>query len=186
MAYRRVYQEKELLKWDYLELEALNSLVLSIGEHRDLSRFLFKLCGLLCEKLGLERCTAIFMDSKEDNCRMVSSDDFPGEASNAINVKDFPSLKESLKSEEISEDREFVLPFQGVSRYILKKIPIFFKEKKLGTLYLRANTLKHSLTHREQYFLRALGQITAMAIVDAQRSTAFEQNLSARLAVVSS
>jgi hypothetical protein len=173
VSYNRVYHEKELLKEDYLELEVLNSVALSIGQHRDLSRFLFRLSSLLSEMLGLERCTAILMDSSENNCYMVSSDDLPGEGSNIINVTDFPTLKESLKSEEISVEGKLPLPLQGASWHILKKIPITFKGKNLGTLYLRASSPKNSLTHREEYFLGALGQITAIAILNAQRSMVF-------------
>ncbi len=179
VSYNRVCQEKELLKEDYRELEVLNSVALSIGEHRDLSRFLFRLSSLLSEMLGLERCTAILMDSKEENCYMVSSDDLPGEGSSAINVADFPTFKESLKSEEIPEERELPLPLQDASRHILKKIPLTFRGQKLGTLYLRASTPKHSLTHREEYFLGALGRITAMGILNAQRSTVLEKTADA-------
>ncbi len=175
VSYNRICQEKELLKEDYRELEVLNSVALSIGEHGDLSRFLFRLSGLLSEMLGLERCTAIYMDSKEDNCYMVSSDDLPGKRSDIINVADFPTLKESLRSEEISEEGEFPSPLEDASRHILKKIPIFFKETNLGTLYLRASTPKQTLTRREEYFLGALGRITAIAILDAQRSLVLEK-----------
>jgi nitrate/nitrite-specific signal transduction histidine kinase len=175
ISYNRVHQENELLKEDYRELELLNSVALSIGEHRGLSRFLFRLSRLLSEMLGLERCTVMLMDSKEDNCYMVSSDDLPGEESNIINVADFPTLKESLKLEEIPEEGEFPLHLQGASRHILKKIPITFKGKNLGTLYLRASTPKHCLTHREEYFLGALGRITAIAILNVQRFMVLEK-----------
>ncbi|MGA2938368.1 MAG: GAF domain-containing protein [Syntrophobacteraceae bacterium] len=175
ISYNRVHQENELLKEDYRELEVLNSVALSIGEHKGLSHFLFRLSSLLSEMLGIERCTVMLMDSKEDNCYMVSSDDLPGEGSNIINVADFPTLKESLKREEIPEEGEFPLHFQDASKHILKKIPIAFNGKNLGTLYLRASTPKHSLTHREEYFLGALGRITAIAILNVQRSKVLEK-----------
>jgi len=91
------------------------------------------------------------------------------------NVADFPTLKESLKLEEIPEEGEFPLHLQGASRHILKKIPITFKGKNLGTLYLRASTPKHCLTHREEYFLGALGRITAIAILNVQRFMVLEK-----------
>jgi hypothetical protein len=176
-SYNRVYQEKELLKEDYRELEVLNSLALSIGEDRDLSGFLLKLSKLLSEKLVHCRCTAIFMDSNEDYCYMLSSDDSPEKECFIIDVKKFPTLKESLKSDEIFEEKEkdSPLPIGATSKYILKKIPISFKKKTLGTLYLRANTLKRSLTHREEYFLQILGRITAIAILDVERSLMLEK-----------
>jgi hypothetical protein len=177
-SYNRVYQEKELLKEDYRELEVLNSIALSIGEDRGLSGFLLKLSKLLSEKLVHCRCTAIFMDSNEDICYMVSSEDSPEEEI-FIDVKKFPTLKESLKGEEISEEKEkgFPLPLGATSKYILKKIPISFKKKTLGTLYLRANTRKLDLTHREEYFLQSLGRITAIAILDLERSLMLEKIL---------
>jgi hypothetical protein len=175
-SYNRVYQEKELLKEDYRELDVLTSVALSIGQDRDLSGFLFKLSRLLSEKLGLCRCTAIFMDSNEDTCYMVSSDDSPEKEPLIIDVKNYPALKESLKSEEISGEKEngFPVPLEETSKYILKKIPVFFKKNMLGTLYLRANTPKRSLTHREEYFLQILGRITALAILDLGRSSVLE------------
>jgi hypothetical protein len=178
-SYNRVFQEKELLKEDYRELEILNSVALSIGEDRGLSGFLLKLSKLLSEKLLHCRCTAIFMDSNEDICYMVSSDDSPEEESFIIDVKKFPTLKESLKSEEMSEEKEkdSSLPLGTTAKYILKRIPISFKNKMLGTLYLRANTLKGSLTHREEYFLQSLGRITAIAILDLERSLMLENIL---------
>jgi hypothetical protein len=171
-SYNRVYQEKELLKEDYRELDVLTSVALSIGQDRDLSGFLLKLSRLLSEKLGLCRCTAIFMDSKEDTCYLVSSDDLPEKEPLIIDVKNYPALKESLKSEEIPEEAQNGLlgPLEGTSKYILKRIPVFFKKNMLGTLYLRANTQKTSLTHREEYFLQLLGRITALAILDLDRS----------------
>jgi hypothetical protein len=180
VSYNRVYQEKELLKADYQELEVLNSVALSIGQYNDLPPFLFKLSKLLSEKLGIERFTVLFMDRKEDNCYMVSSDDLPGEESHVINLKKYPAFKESLKSEKISQDETLPPPLQETSRYILKKIHIAFKEKKLGTLYLRANTPMRSLTRREEYFLQVLGRITAIAILDVERATVFEELMATR------
>jgi hypothetical protein len=176
-SHNRVYQEKELLKEDYRELEILTNVALSIGQDADLPGFLFKLSGILSEKLGLPRCTAIFLDTKEDNCYMVSSDDFPGQEPLIIDVKNFPTLKELLKTEEIPQEIEesSPLPLEATSKYILKQMPISFKNKKLGTLYLRANTPKCSLTHREEYFLQALGRITAIAIMDLEKSLVLEK-----------
>jgi hypothetical protein len=181
-SYNRVYQERELLKEDYRELDVLTSVALSIGQDSDLSGFLFKLSMLLSEKLGLRRCTAIFMDSEEDTCYMVSSDDLPEKEPLIIDVKNYPALKESLKSEEISEEKEdsLPLPFEATSKYILKKIPVSFKKNMLGTLYLRANTPKRSLTHREEYFLQVLGRITALAILDLGRSPLLETGVERR------
>ena len=170
VSYTTVYQEKELIEEHYRELEVLNSVALSIGEHGDLSRFLFRLSTLLSETLELERCTAILMDSKESNCYMVSSDDFHEGESKIINVEDFPLLKESLQTQENGEQRDSPLPLQTTCKCILKKVPLSFHGKKLGTLYLRANTLKNSLTRREDYFLEVLGRITAIAISNAKRS----------------
>jgi transcriptional regulator with GAF, ATPase, and Fis domain len=170
VSYTSVYQEKELLNEHYRELEVLNRVALSIGEHGDLSRFLLRLSKLLSETFELERCTAILMDSKESNCYMVSSDDFPEKESKVINLEDFPILKESLQAQEICEQRDSPLPMQTTCKCILKKVPLSFKGKRLGTLYLRANTLKDSLTRREDYFLEILGRITTLAISNAKRS----------------
>lgn len=180
VSYNRVYQEKELLKADYRELEVLNSVALSIGQDKDLSRFLLKLSRVLSEKLGLERCTAIFMDSNERSCYMVSSDDLPEAESHVINLRNFPALQESLQCEQISTEESLPVPLDVTSRYILKKIPIAFKEKKLGTLYLRANTPMPSLTHRDEHFMQMLGRITAIAILDVQRSLLYDSMIDER------
>jgi hypothetical protein len=180
VSYNRVYQEKELLKADYQELELLNSVALSIGQYNDLSPFLFKLSKLLSKKLGIERFTVLFMDRREDSCYMVSSDDPPGKESHVINLKEYPALKESLESEKISQDEALPPPLQETSRYILKKIHIAFKEKELGTLYLRASTPMRSLTRREKYFLQVLGRITAIAILDVERAMVFEELMDTR------
>jgi len=180
VSYNRVYQEKEVLRADYQELEVLNSVALSIGQYNDLSPFLFKLSKLLSEKLGIERFTVFFMDREENNCYMVSSDDPPGKRSHVIKLKNYPALKESLRSEKISQDEGLPPPLQETSRYILKKIHIAFNEKELGTLYLRANTPMRSLTRREEYFLQILGRITAIAILDVERAMVFEELMDTR------
>ncbi|GEM_PF-1181506 len=180
VSYNRVYQEKEFLKADYQELEVLNSVALSIGQDNDLFPFLFKLSKLLSEKLGIERVTVLFMDRREDNCYMVSSDDQPGKESHVIDLKKYPALKESLKSEKISQDEILPPPLQETSTYILKKIHIASKGKELGTLYLRANTPMRSLTRREEYFLQVLGRITAIAILDVKRAKEFEELMDSR------
>jgi hypothetical protein len=129
-----VYQEKELLKEDYRELEVLNSVALSIGEDKDLSGFLLKLSKLLSEELVHCRCTAIFMDSKEDICYMVSSDDSPENDCLIIDVKKFPTLRESLKSDNIFEEKEkdFPLPIGATFKYILKKSQFPLRKKRWG------------------------------------------------------
>jgi hypothetical protein len=106
---------------------------------------------------------------------MVSSDDSPGKHSHIINLKKYPALKESLKSEEISQDEDLPTALQETSSYILKKIPIAFNEKELGTLYLRVNTPMRSLTRREDYFLQLLGRIIAIAILDVERAMVLKE-----------
>ncbi len=175
VSYNRIYQEKELLKSDYQELEVLNSVALSIGQYNDLFPFLFKLSKLLSEKMGIKRFTVFFMDRKQDNCYMVSSDDSPGRKSHVINLKKHPALKESLKSERISQDEDLPPPLQETSRYILKKIPIAFNAQELGTLYLRADTPIRGLTRRENYFLQLLGRIIAVAILDVERAMVLKE-----------
>lgn len=80
-----------------------------------------------------------------------------------LDLKKLPALKESLKKEPSGEEEGETLSGDLLC-YRIKNIPIEFRSKKLGTLYLRASSPKPRLTHREEFFLERLSAITAMAI----------------------
>jgi K+-sensing histidine kinase KdpD len=169
-AYNRVRQGQEFLKEDVRELEVLTDLAQSIGRNKNLSDFLIKVTQTLSEKLRLQRCMAILVDAREETARMVSSNDRVEKNPIVIDLKRYPALKESLlnNSGEIPEDR--LLGNKTVSRYFLKKLPILYQEKNLGTLYLRVNTPHRRLIRREEYFLSRLSHITATAIYNLEKS----------------
>ncbi|OGP51511.1 MAG: hypothetical protein A2Y79_08345 [Deltaproteobacteria bacterium RBG_13_43_22] len=164
-SYNRIFQEKEILKEDYRELEVLTEVAQSIGQDRNLPKFLLTLTQLMANKFELQRCTAVYMDRDEEIGYMVSSDDSPEKGPLLLELKKYPALKESLKREHQSGESES-LPHltESPSKYILKTIYLDFHQKNLGTLYLRANTPQRRLTHREEFFLSSLAHIAAMAI----------------------
>lgn len=164
-SYNRIFREKEVLQEDYRELEVLTEVAQSIEQDRNLPKFLLTLTQILTDKLELKRCTAIFMDQKEEIGYMVSSNDNPEKGPLLLELKNYPVLRESLKSEGATgEYGELPSLPESPSRYILKTIPLTFRQKALGTLYLRASTPQRQLTHREQFFLDRLAHITGMAI----------------------
>ncbi|MBI4768500.1 MAG: GAF domain-containing protein [Deltaproteobacteria bacterium] len=164
-SYNRVFEEKETLAGDYRELEVLTEVAQSIEEGRNLPKFLLTLTQIMTSKFKLKRCTAVYLDPREESGCMVSSNDSPEKQPLLLDLKKYPTLKESLKKESISGNTEANSPLsENPSRYILKTIPLGFRDNKLGTLYLRANTPQRKLTHREEFFLSSLAQITAMAI----------------------
>lgn len=169
-SYNRVKQRQELLKEDVRELEVLTDLAQSIGRNKNISDFLIKVTQTLSEKLLLQRCMAILVDVKEEQARMVSSNDHVEKEPIVIDLKRYPALKESLdkNSGEIPED--MLLGNKTVSRYIFKRMPISYQEKSLGTLYLRVNTSHRWLIRREEYFMSRLSHITATAIHNLEQS----------------
>jgi K+-sensing histidine kinase KdpD len=164
-SYNRVFREKEILSGDYRELEVLMEVAQSIEQDRNLPQFLLTLTQIMTSKFKLQRCTAVYMDPKEESGCMVSSNDSPEKQPLLLDLKRYPALRESLKKENISGDAETnSLLSANPSRYILKTLSLDFREKKLGTLYLRANTPQRQLTHREEFFLSSLAQIAALAL----------------------
>ena len=162
--YNRLEQRQKLLKEDLRELEVLAEIAQSIDRNKNLTDFLLNLTKTLCNKLLIRRCMAILVDDREEMARMVSSDDSPEKGPFVLDFKKYPLLKESLRK-ELGEFVEDQVPGKGiVSGYVLKKMPVLYQDKNLGTLYLRVNTPDRKLTHREEYFLSRLSQITAMAI----------------------
>jgi len=164
-SYNRIFQEKEILQEDYRELEVLTEVAQFIGQDKNIPKFLLALTQTLTNKFGLQRCTAIYMDKKEETGLMISSDDNPEKAPLLLDLKKYPTMKESLKAERTSGESEALSSLStSPSKYILKTIPLVFRRKNLGSLYLRANTPQRQLTHREEYFLGRLAHITALAI----------------------
>ncbi|MEW6184125.1 MAG: GAF domain-containing protein [Thermodesulfobacteriota bacterium] len=164
-SYNRLFQEKEILKGDYRELEVLTEVARSIELNRNLPKFLLRLTLILTSKFAFTRCTAVFLDQNEESGCMVSSNDKPEAPPLMLDLKKYPALKASLNKESGPEDFEEETPLsKDISRYILKIIPLEFRGKNLGTLYLRANTPHPSFTHREQFFLERLASIAAMAV----------------------
>jgi PAS domain S-box-containing protein len=175
-SYNRVRQEKELLKEDYRELEVLTDLAQSIAQNKNPTDFQFKLVKTLGDKLSVKRCMSILVDKMEKQARIVSSDDPLEKAPLIIDLKRYPSLIESLHK-DTGEIMEHMLPDdRTVSRYILKELPLLYQGEKLGFLYLRVNTPHLKLTHREEYFLSCLSQITAAAIYNLEKDSMNEQD----------
>jgi hypothetical protein len=164
-SYNRLLLEKEILREDYLELEALTEVAQSIGQGKRFSDFLLQLIRIICEKFSIVRCSAIFVDSREQSGLMVSSNDSPEMEPIVLDLARFPGIKKSLKAGKTLGNAEDQWAFgQKAQPNLLKAMPLSFDQKKLGTLYLWANTIKHQLTHREKYFLDRLGQITSLAL----------------------
>ena len=168
-SYNRLFKEKEILKEDYRELEVLTEVAQSIGQDRNLPKFLLTLTRTLTSKLELERCTAVYIDRKEEIGYMISSDDEPEKDILTIDFKRYPGLKDSVKMENPPGESENLSTLGApLSRHILKTLPMVFRNKDLGTLYIRANTPERQLTHREEFFLSRLAHITAMAIYNME------------------
>lgn len=159
-SYNHMFREREILSEDNRELEALTEVARSIEQTGNLPKFLLAMTKILTTKLGLQRCTAVYVDHEEETGCMVSSNDKADASPLWLDLKKLPALKESLKKEQSVEES-----LSGdLSRYSIKTIPLEFRRKNLGTLYLRASTPKPRLTHREEFFLERLAGITAMAI----------------------
>jgi hypothetical protein len=164
-SYNRIFKEKETLTEDYRELEVLTEVAQSIEQDRNLPKFLLTLTQIMTNKFGLQRCTAVYIDPKEEIGCMVSSNDNPEKQPLLLDLKKYPTLKESLKGERSPEESEAESPLSGnLSKYILKTISLKFRHQNLGVLYLRANTPQRRLTHREEFFLNSLAHIASMAI----------------------
>jgi hypothetical protein len=164
-SYNRIFMEKEALAEDYRELEVLTEVAQSIEQERNLPKFLLTLTQIMTNKFGLQRCTAVYIDPQEEIGWMVSSDDSPEKQPLLLDLKKYPTLKESLKGERSSKESEAETSLSGnLSKYILKAISLKFRNQNLGTLYLRANTPQRRVTHREEFFLKSLAHIASMAI----------------------
>ena len=164
-SYNRLLLEKTILREDYLELEALTEVAQSIGQGKRFSDFLLQLTRIICEKFSIVRCSAIFVDSRDKSGLMVSSNDSPEMGPVLLDLVRFPVIKKSLKAGETFENAEDQGAFgQKAQSNLLKAMPLSFDQKKLGTLYLRVNTIKQQLTHREEFFLDRLGQITSLTL----------------------
>ncbi len=164
-SYNRLLLEKEILREDYLELEALTEVAQSIGQGKRFSDYLLQLTRIICEKFSIVRCSAIFVDSREKSGLMVSSNDSPETEPIVLDLARFPAIKKSLKAGKPFGNAEDRGAFGQKSQpSLLKTMPLSFDHKKLGTLYLWINTLKQQLTHREEFFLERLGQITSLAL----------------------
>jgi hypothetical protein len=164
-SYNRLLLEKEILREDYLELEALTEVAQSIGQGKRFSDFLFQLTRIICEKFSIVRCSAIFVDSRDKSGLMVSSNDSPKMEPIVLDLARFPAIRKSLKAGKPFGNAEDRGAFgEKAQPNLLKAMPLSFDQKKLGTLYLWVNTIKHQLTHREEFFLDRLGQITSLAL----------------------
>lgn len=169
-SYNRVRREKDLLKEDYRELEILSELAQSIGQDQRLAEYLVRLNQVLCQKLEIERCMSILVDKKGKEARICFPDDTPETELTVINLETNPSFRESLQQDLEEFATEAPTGPKGISQYRLKRIPLSYHEEKVGTLYLRVNTPKPKLTHREHFFLNRLARITATAIVNLEKT----------------
>jgi K+-sensing histidine kinase KdpD len=164
-SYNRIFREKESLAEDYRELEVLTEVAQSIEQENNLPQFLLTLTQLMTDKFGLTRCTAVYIDPKEETGWMISSNDSLEKLPLVLDLKSFPTLMESLKGERASEEPNSETSLSGnMSQYILKTLVLKFRNQDLGTLYLRANTPRRHLTHREQFFLKNLAHVTSLVI----------------------
>jgi diguanylate cyclase (GGDEF)-like protein len=166
----------EKLTNEMKELEAVVSLTQLISSTLDPKELLYRIVRKIADIMPVTRCSVIRVDWLHRSAFVVASFEDPHIAGIKLNLRKYPEIMESLTSKkpvvikDVSTDplmasvKEIIVPL-GIRSILV--IPIFFREKLIGTLFLRTSRTGHTFSEHEIRLLNAIANASANALYNA-------------------
>ncbi len=179
-----VILEKDLIvrmESELRELEEIADLTRLVSATLDPREVLYRIVKKIADIMPVTRCSIIKVDWLNRSAFVVASFEDPRIAGLKLSLKKYPEIIEALTSKravvihDINTDplmkrvREIILPL-GIRSILV--IPIFFRDRVIGTLFLRTSRSKHTFSQNE---IRLLNTIASAAANSLHNAFLFEQ-----------
>ena len=166
----------EALGREVKELEAVVTLNQLLSSTLDPKELLFKIVSKIAEIMPVTRCSVIRADWVHRSAFVVASFEDPQVSGIKLSLKKYPEIVESLKSKKpvvinnietdpLMKSVKHILSPLGIRSIVV--IPIFFRDKMIGTLFLRTSRAEHAFTKNEIRLLKAIANAAANALNNA-------------------
>jgi diguanylate cyclase (GGDEF)-like protein len=164
------------LEREVTELEAVLTLTQLLTSTLDPKELLFKIVSKIAEIMPVTRCSVIRTDWGRRSAFVVASFEDPGVFGIKLSLKKYPEIVEALTSKKpvviknIETDplmkrvKHIILPL-GIRSILV--MPIFFRAKVIGTLFLRTSRSEHAFTKNEFRLLNTIANASAKALNNA-------------------
>lgn len=166
----------ETLGREVKELETILTLTQLLSSTLDPKELLFRIVSKIAEIMPVTRCSVIRADWVHRSAFVVASFEDPGVSGIKLSLKKYPEIVESLKSKKpvvvknietdpLMKSVKHILSPLGIRSIAV--IPIFFRDKMIGTLFLRTSRAEHAFSKNEIRLLNAIANAAANALNNA-------------------
>jgi diguanylate cyclase (GGDEF)-like protein len=158
------------------ELEAIVDLTQLILATLDPKELLYKIVAKVAEIIPVTRCSIIRVDWLRRSAFVVASYEDPHVSGIKLSLRKYPEIAEALSSKkpvviaDVTKDprmkrvRNIIGPL-GIKSILV--VPIFLRDKVIGTLFLRTSRAEHTFSVREIRLLNALANASANVLNNA-------------------
>jgi two-component system, cell cycle response regulator len=158
------------------ELAAIIELTQLISSTLDQKEILFRIVRKISELMPVTRCSMIRVDWLRKSAFVVATHEDPNITGIKLSLRKYPEIIEALQSKKpvIVKDiitdpimqpvRDIIVPL-GIKSILV--LPIIFREKVIGTLFLRTSRKIHAFSANEVRLLNAIANASANALYNA-------------------
>ena len=166
----------ETLGMEVKELKEVVTLTQLLSSTLDPKELLFRIVSKIAEIMPVTRCSVIKVDWIRRSAFVVASFEDPQVSGIKLSLKKYPEIVESLTSKKPVVIKNIETdPLMKRVRHILSPlgirsilvIPIFFRDKVIGTIFLRTSRAEHAFTKSEIRFLNTIANSSANALNNA-------------------
>ncbi|MGC2061758.1 MAG: sensor domain-containing diguanylate cyclase [Thermodesulfovibrionales bacterium] len=158
------------------ELEAVVELTQLISDTLDSKELLFRIVRKIAEIIPVTRCSIIKIDWGHKTAFVVASFEDPMFRGVKLSLRKYPEILEALTSKKHVVVRDVATdPIMEKVRGIITPIgirsilvvPIFFRSKVIGTLFLRTSRAQHTFSEHEINLLNNMARASANSLYNA-------------------
>lgn len=174
-----VIQENEMLvrmECRRKELEAVVELTQLISDTLDSKELLFRIVRKIAEIIPVTRCSIIKIDWRNKTAFVVASFEDPMFRGVKLSLRKYPEILEALTSKKhvvvqdvstdpIMEKVRKLIQHIGIRSILV--VPIFYRSKVIGTLFLRTSRAQHTFSEHEISLLNNMAHASANSLYNA-------------------
>lgn len=166
----------ERLRNESKELEAIIDLTNLISSTLDQKEILFRIVKKIAELMPVTRCSIIRVDWLHKYAFVVATYEDANITGIKLSLRKYPEIIEALQSKKPVIVKDIITdPIMRSVREIIKPLgiksilvlPIIFREKVIGTLFLRTSRKVHTFSANEVRLLNAIANASANALYNA-------------------
>ncbi len=172
----RIVEFYEEVERDNRDLETILEITTAIGGTLDASQILEVIVDKVADVIGATRCSIVLIADDEEGYVLVSHED-PNVRDLKIDLKKYPEIREVIRTRTPLALTDMVNhPLMHEVKGLIKElestsilvVPIVFKERVLGTLFLRARRRDGGFSKREVEFCQIVANASCQALKNAK------------------